>query len=381
MKKVLFVESYPHVFFGQQRTLLSLLDGCKDVGIEPVVAVTGDGPFTEQVRERGHKLVMFPYPDSISGYGGAVYRTKGLRWLRMMGQVFSYVLSIRSQLRALMVEAIFCNDMRGLLTVGVAARSLGIPVMIWDKLDKPHGWMDWVQLPLVRRNVIISDGVRVKYPSWQQSLYRDRIVKVYNGADLSRFDAASSIREDLPGDPGDVLIGIVGTITERKGQDRILRIWKELLAAEASVRLLIVGETSGSEEDEAYMMALQKLELPRVHWMGMRTDVPDIMKSIDMLLVPSRHEGMGQVTVEAMACSLPVVGANSGGIPEVVIDGETGLIVDGESSDELQRAIIRLAQSRELRETFGQAGRERAESSFNRPVQMKTVLTMLREMA
>lgn len=381
MKKILFVESYPHVFFGQQRTLLSLLDACQEVGIAPVVAVTGEGPFTEQLRQRGCELLTFPYPESISGYGGAVYRTKGLRRLRMMAQVFRYVLSICAQLRELKAEGIFCNDMRGLLTVGVAARVLGIPVMIWDKLDKPHGWMDWVQLPLVRRNVIISDGVRVKYPAWQQSLYQKRIVKVYNGADLSRFDQASSIRETLPGEPGDILIGIVGTVTERKGQDRILRIWKDLLALVPSVRLLIVGETSGSEADKAYLAALKEQEQPRVHWLGMRTDVPGIMKSIDILIVPSRHEGMGQVTVEAMACSLPVVGADSGGIPEVVLDGETGLIVDGESPVHLLEAISRLAQSRELRERLGQAGRKRAEQYFNRPVQMKKVLTMLKEMA
>jgi glycosyltransferase involved in cell wall biosynthesis len=379
--RILFVESYPHVLFGQQRTMLSLLGACSDMGVEPLVAVTAEGPFTDEVRQRGIELVEFPYPDSISGYGGAIYRTRGLRWLRMMGQVAGYILGIRRELPRLQVGAVFCNDMRGLLTVGVAACSLGLPVMIWDKLDKPHGWMDWVQLPLVRRNLIISDAVRSKYPRWQQSLYRGKVAKVYNGADLARFADAVSFRESLPCEPDDVLVAIVGTITERKGQDRILRVWDELVARCPRMRLLVVGETSGSAEDEAYLAALPNRDHPRVHFLGMRRDVPAIMKSTDMLLVPSRHEGMGQVTVEAMACAVPVIGANTGGIPEVVVDGETGIIIDGDSPQEMTEAVLRLAESPELRARMGAAGRERVEAHFNRPVQMRKVLEQLVAMA
>jgi glycosyltransferase involved in cell wall biosynthesis len=147
------------------------------------------------------------------------------------------------------------------------------------------------------------------------------------------------------------------------------------------MRLLVVGETSGSAEDEAYLAALPNRDHPRVHFLGMRRDVPAIMKSTDMLLVPSRHEGMGQVTVEAMACAVPVIGANTGGIPEVVVDGETGIIIDGDSPQEMTEAVLRLAESPELRARMGAAGRERVEAHFNRPVQMRKVLEQLVAMA
>jgi glycosyltransferase involved in cell wall biosynthesis len=381
VKNILFVESYPHVVFGQQKTLLSLLDLASVVDIEPVVALTNDGPFVDEVSHRNLSPIYYRYPDLISGYGGAIYRTKGLRWLNMMWQVAGYIWNIRRQLKQKSFDAIFCNDMRGLLTVGVAARSLGIPVMIWDKLDKPHGWMDWIQLPLVTRNLIISDSVRTKYPLWQQKIFKKKIIKVYNGADLSRFDSAVSIRDELIGGNKDILIGIVGTITERKGQDRIFKVWKQLIDECPDLRLLVVGETSGNSEDDDYLASLPNKNNPRINFLGMRTDVPNIMKSIDMLIVPSRFEGMGQVTVEAMASGLPVIGANTGGIPEVVLDGETGIIIDGDSEQEMIDAVLHMARSPELRKKMGVAGRTRAEKYFNRPKQMQKVLQQLVEMS
>lgn len=376
---ILFVESYPQVMFGQQRTLLSLLEGCAAAGIAPQVAATSEGVFVDEVRGRGVPVTILPYPELLSSYGGAIYGYRGRRRVQMFRQLTGYVLSLRRALKPLELDGVFCNDMRGLLTIGLAARSLGLPVMIWDKLDKPHGWLDWVQLPLVRKNLIISDAVRTKYPGWQQKLFRGRIHRVFNGADLGRFDRAKSIRDELPGEPQDVLLAMVGSINARKGHDRILSIWPQLVALCPNVRLLLIGEAS-DKKDEEYLAALPNRDHPRVHFLGMRSDVPDLMRSIDVLLMPSRHEGMGQVTVEAMAARVPVVGAHAGGIPEVVVDGETGFIVEGDDPAAWLAAVRTLAESAELRKRMGEAGRLRAEREFDRPVQMAKVLQHCVEM-
>lgn len=381
MKKILFVESYPHVMFGQQRTMLSLLETCPNTGVDPMVAVTGEGPFVEEVRRRAVPVTILPYPGLLSSYGGAIYGYRGWRRLRMLGQLASYVMAIRRTLKSLGIDGVFCNDMRGLLTVGLAARSLGLPVMIWDKLDKPHGWLDWLQLSLVSRNLIISDAVKTKYPEWQKKLFTHRIHKIPDGADLARFDDARSIRQELPGATGDVLLAIVGSITERKGHDRIFSVWPDLMQTCPEARLLVIGEISGNETDAQYAAQLTNREHPRIHFLGMRDDVPELMRSIDILLVPSRHEGMGLVIVEAMAAQIPVIGANAGGIPEVVVDGETGLIVDGDDRSGWLAAMSRLVASPELRARMGRAGRRRAENEFNRPVQMAKVMGHCMEMA
>jgi glycosyltransferase involved in cell wall biosynthesis len=372
----LFVESYPHVVAGQQRTLCSLLERCPEFGIQPIVAVTGEGIFVEEMRRRGFDLEIYAYPETLGRYGGAVYRERGLGRLRLYIQWANYLWNIRRRLSASGVDGVYCNDMRGLLTVGVAARSLGLPVVLWDKLDKPHGWLDWLQLPLVRANPVISKAVTVKYPAWQRWYCADRIRVVPNGVDLSRFDTIKADRGRLPGAPGDVRLGIVGSITERKGQDRVLTVFERALATHPELRLFIVGETTGSAEDAAYLASLPLRDHPRVHFLGQQADVPAIMKALDLLLVPSRHEGMGQVTVEAMAARLPVIGTRAGGIPEVVVDGETGLLFEGESAEDLLRCIRLLAGDANLRWRMGQAGRARVEAHYDRATQHRKILEL-----
>lgn len=377
----LFVESYPHVLAGQQHTLLSLLERCPEFGILPVVAVTGEGVFAEEIRCRGVDLEIYAYPKALGRYGGAVYRDRGLSRLKLYVQWSRYLWTIRSRLRGSKLAGVYCNDMRGLLTVGLAARSLGLPVVLWDKLDKPHGWLDWLQLPLVCANPVISQAVTKKYPLWQRRYYADRIHVVPNGVDLSRFDCVTADRGLLPGGNDDIRMGIVGSITERKGQDRVLAVFDRALAVTPHLRLFIVGEPTGSVEDTAYFSSLPLRSHPRVHFLGGRRDIPAVMKALDLLLVPSRHEGMGQVTVEAMAAELPVIGARAGGIPEVVREGETGLLFDGDSPEDLLRCIYLLAGDADLRRCMGQAGRARAEAYYDRAAQHCRILEICRAAA
>jgi glycosyltransferase involved in cell wall biosynthesis len=374
-RKILFVESYAHVLLGQQRTLLALLQCASAALIEPVVAVTSRGAFCREVASTGTRLLHFPYPDSIATYGGAVYRTRGLRRLRMLWQVLIYVASIRSTLRHEKPDAVFCNDMRGLLTAGVAARSLGVPVMIWDKLDQPHGWLDCLQLPLVQANIVISNAVCSKYPGWQTRCFSRKIEKIPDGADLAACDGARETPTEVPGDSGDILLAIIGSICYRKGHDRILSVWPELVRREPRLRLLVVGEAP--EAEKSYADDLPNRDHPRVHFLGALSSALPLMHRIDVLLVPSRYEGMGLVIVEAMACSVPVIAARAGGIPEVVAHGETGLLVSGDAPEQFVEAVIRLAASRELRLRMGGAARALAEAEFSRPVQMRRVLDRL----
>lgn len=374
--KLLFAESYPHVVFGQQRTLLSLLQLAKQtVNGPPCVAVPGPGPFVDKAVRIGAQPVMLPYPSLLARYGGAVYRYRGLQRAALLGQAATYVARGRRMLRRLRPAGVFCNDMRGLLTVGVAARTLGIPVLIWDKLDRPHGRLDCLQLPLCNEIAFISEAVKTKFPAWQLRRYRDRLHTVPNGADLARFDRGVPNREALGLLPTDVAVGIVGTVTQRKGHDRLLRLVPELVDRVPDALVLVVGEGAGPDDD-AFAVQLPNRDHPRVRFLGMRDDMPNVMHALDLLVVPSRHEGMGQVVAEAMACRKPVVGARVGGIPEVIVDGETGILFDGDDSRQLLDALVALCRDPERRRRMGDAGRRRVEQHFDRRIQMQKILDL-----
>lgn len=372
----LFVESYPQAIAGQQRTLLALLSAAERRGMTAVTAVPDEGPVPARLRELGHEVTVWPQPALLGRYGGAVYRDGPVRRLRVIGRGLAYVGRLWRELGKLRPAAVFCNDMRGLLTVGLAARLRGIPVMTWDKLDRPHGLLDWLQLPLVRCNAVISRAVTGKYPAWQRRLFRRRIVLVPNGVDVAGIEAAGSARQALGLSEEALAVGMVGTLTPRKGQDRLLAVWPRLAAELPAARLLLVGEPE-SKADRDWAASLPNRDHPSVSWLGRRDNVPAIMHALDVLAAPSRHEGMGRVCAEAMAAGTPVLGARTGGIPEVVADGETGLLFEPDDPEDLLDKLRRLCTDAALRQRLGEAGRERARTHFDERKQHEVVLGLL----
>ena len=98
---------------------------------------------------------------------------------------------------------------------------------------------------------------------------------------------------------------------------------------------------------------------------GFRADVLGLVKSLDLFVMSSITEGLGSAILEAMACNRPVVATRAGGIPEAVDHEVTGLIVPPQDENALAGGILRLLKSPELREQFGQAGRQRVIDSFS----------------
>jgi len=154
--------------------------------------------------------------------------------------------------------------------------------------------------------------------------------------------ARYGIRDD------EVLVTCLARLVERKGQDDLIR-------AQSGLRLLFVGD--GPHR--------QRLENRGAILAGTRRDIPEILAASDIVALPSRFgEGCPNALLEAMAAGKPVVACRTGGIPEVVADGETGLLVPREDRDALRAALLRLAGDPELRARMGAAGRDRALREF-----------------
>lgn len=370
---ILLVESYPQVMAGQQRTMLSLLSHAQSEGVSPTVMMPGGGVFADRLAADGWDTCIIPYPESLKRYGGAIYRDGLRQRAAVVRDVGRYILRLRRELQRLRPAAVFCNDMRGLLTVGVAAKSLGIPNITWDKLDKPHGILDWFQLPLVKRNPIISGPVANKYPAWQRRWYRDRISLVPNGVDFDRFQNVTPIRDALGFSDSDVVFGIVGTVCHRKAHDVLLEAFAEIADSHPHARVVAVGSWADSAEDEAFHAELIARQAPRFQFLGQRDDLPEVMASIDVLVIPSRFEGLGQVTLEAMASGKPVIGSRVGGIAEAVIDNETGLLFENEDVGGLRDAMLRLVADAQRRTQMGAAGRQRAKVHYSREEKMRQI--------
>ena len=206
---------------------------------------------------------------------------------------------------------------------------------------------------------------------------------IYNGVDLSRYDqleACCTLPEEYGFPVGSPLVGIVARLEPEKGHATLLDAWPQVMVRIPEARLLIVGEGTLRETLEAQAEALGLLGEPcegdhcvgtrharpgaKVVFTGRRDDVPSVTAALDVAVLPSYREALGLAILEAMALSRPVVATNVGGIPEMVVDGVTGLLVPPHDPVALAGAITRLLTDHPLADMVARAGHDLVHDRF-----------------
>jgi glycosyltransferase involved in cell wall biosynthesis len=201
-----------------------------------------------------------------------------------------------------------------------------------------------------RAVVAVSEGIRNELKDI--GVPDDRIHVILNGVDLEEFTPGSIDRPSL-GLPVDKTLALfAGDIkTNRKNLDTVLRA----LATVSDMELVVVGSLKGSPYPD---LAKQLGISDRVHFLGFRKDLPQIMRGVDLFVFPSRYEPFGMVVTEAMAAGLPVITAASTGAAQLVTP-ESGIVVqDAEDMNALALALTSLRDDRLLRQKMGAVGRE-----------------------
>lgn len=206
---------------------------------------------------------------------------------------------------------------------------------------------------LIRR-MIASDGI----PD-------DRAVTVHEGIDLQHVAAAPPIdpHQEFWLPHGAPVVGNVAALVPHKGQRHLIAAAALVLREAPDARFIIAGE---GELREALERQIRDLHLEKhVFLAGFRPDVLSLHKGFDLFVMPSVTEGLGTSLLDAMACGKAVVATSAGGIPEVVVDGETGLLVPPRDDRALAGAIVTLLANPDRRAAMGRAGLARVRQRFS----------------
>ena len=203
---------------------------------------------------------------------------------------------------------------------------------------------------------------------------------IYNGIDLERYDQqvpCCTLREEYGLPESGPLVGVVARLEPEKGHPTLLEAWPSVLAAYPDASLLIVGEGTrrAALEEQAAALGLTR----SVIFTGRRDDVPAVTKSLDVAVLPSYREAQGLTILEAMALSRPVVASNVGGIPEMIEDGRTGLLVEPHDAEALAGAIVRLLSDHPLADTLGRNGHDLVHDRFCVELMVRAVETIYDE--
>src|SRR6185437_3180256 len=194
---------------------------------------------------------------------------------------------------------------------------------------------------------------------------------IYNGVDLARYSALSAcptLLKEYGIAGGDPIVGVVARLEPEKGHPTLLEAWPAVLGAAPNAHLLVVGEGSQRDLLQAQAGSLGLLEAGSsaapVIFTGRRDDVPAVTAALDVAVLPSYREAQGLSILEAMALSRPVVASAVGGIPEMIDDNRTGLLVPPRDAGALAAAIVRLLRDTDLATRIGNAGHDLVHERF-----------------
>ena len=273
----------------------------------------------------------------------------------------------------------------------VAARLSGTAVLIASKhndeavLRRPlvgtvHGWL----ARLTDRVIVLSDHVG-HYMRDPGHVPAERLRRVYYGItpDAGAATAArAAVRAEFNVPADAPLLLTIGRLDPQKGHRDLLAALRQVVAALPAVHLIVAGapQQASVAYEQALRAAAAAPELGRrVHWAGHRDDVPALLAACDIVVQPSHWEGFGLVLVEAMAAQRPVVATAVSAIPEVVRDGETGLLVPPHDPHALARALLQLCGDPDRRARLGAAGAARVQSHFTAERMVRETLAVYAE--
>ena len=257
----------------------------------------------------------------------------------------------------------------------VSAKLAGVP-LIFSTIHNPDYWrqerkylaysiVDRLSMTFNTHIVAVSNAVK-NFLVRSQNINPDKITVIYNGVDVEKYTDSTGferqrnffgLQSDIP------TIGLTARLTWEKGLDTFLKAAKYILQNGRQAQFLIVGDGPLRGKLEALA---KKLEIEQhVVFTGFRSDIPAILGLLDIFVMSSLREGHPLSTIEAMLARKPVVASNVYGIPEVVLDQETGILIPPEEPKVLADAICTLLDSPEKCREMGERGRLRALRHFS----------------
>jgi len=226
------------------------------------------------------------------------------------------------------------------------------------------------------RVVTVSDHVR-KYLVEDKGISAERVVTVSTGIDLERFDPSATpdtLRAELGLTSEALVVGTVAILRRKKGHHVLLSAIPEIISQVPEAVFVFAGDGPQRQNIEE---RIKELGIGgSVRLLGLRADVPTVLKGLDLFVLPTLQEALGTSFLEAAAMCKATVGTRVGGVPEAVADGVTGVLVEPDDPAALASAVVRLLRDSTLRGSMGEAGRKMVERDFSTERMVEKMLAL-----
>lgn len=352
---------------GAEVLLVDLVRGIKDAGYDVSVGYSTHGPLEK-------KLLELEIPCTHLPRLGRIDPVLFLRMCRL----------ILREKPDIVHTHLFKSDLHGRL----AARLCGVPVVvstahnndIWAKRF-PLGHLYGFTSKLTDGVIAVSDEVR-DYQIQYTGISNDKICVIENGVDVQRFDdqeaAGMAFRRELQIDSGAPLVGIIGRLQPQKDHDNFFKAAVQIKNKLPRSRFLVIGD--GPLRDELVSKARDLGLEPAILFCGIRQDIPAVLASLNVLVISSKWEGLPVTLLEGMAARCPIVSTSVGGIPNVVTDGVSALLVSPEDPSALANACLKILTNPTFSQLLADAGYLRVKKQYSLDAMIVRILEFYQEL-
>ena len=360
--------------YGASKILLTVIKILRRHNYDVTVILSEDGPLVEEIRKSGAEVKIIRL---------GVLRRKYLNFPGLLNRLKVSVKAWKL-LNQLIIEKnpdIIYSNTTGVIIGAFLANSKKIK-HIWhvhEIITKPALFVRFSGFLLNNFSdtvIVVSDAVK---KHWSRLVDARKISRIYNGIDIEPFAVrSSSVRKELGIPENVVLIGMVGRVNHWKGQDYFLEIAKILNPKFPSLHFLMVGDAYTGNEylvDELNERIQSSGFSNNIFNAGYRTDIVNIMNGLDIFISPSTlPDPFPTVILEAMSAGKPVVATNHGGAPEMIDDGQSGILIPVGNARMAAEKISTLIEQNDLRAKMGKNGLQRVTNLFSHDAFEKAIL-------
>lgn len=324
---------------GGQRQMLMLARGLRERGHEQVIVCPEGSSVEERARREGFRVFSLPTHDPAHAFG---------------------ILLWRQDLKLWVPQIVHAHDGRGQTLAWLA--SLGLPVKRVASRRVTFFPSDrWTYRLKYGHtcDAVVAVSKNIRELSVQAGVPRERIEVIPDGinvpTELPSTVERQRLRTSWRCEDAEFVVGLLGASTPEKGQDVALEAVALLAERLPQLRLVLAGDAADAPENSATS------DSPRVFRLGPIEDLASFMPGLDLFIMPSKAEGLGSSALWAMSYGLPLLATRVGGLPEIVVENETGWLIPPNSAPALADAILAASRDRNQLIAFGRNGRKRAE--------------------
>lgn len=362
------IDSRYKSFYGAQKSMVTIIRVLDKKLYDVKVLTTNHGKLKDELHKLDIDVDVIKLGEKANVFGKQVLNYSILNKFIVAIQILAYNLKLISYIRKNYIDIIYANDLRALIYTCIATKLMRKKLILYIREEISYNPLTRIGLFFSNKVITIAKGVLKDIPKNLISKYDYKLINIYTGFNFEKVNLESkkALKKILNINENKVVIGYVGSINTRKGLDILIKGLSEIKNKYSNITLLVAGDVTNGHEE--YWRGLQKQIVKdelNLMYLGYCEDMNTVYSIIDILILPSRSEGLPRTVIEGMGYQLPVIATDVGGTREIIANDDLGILIPKNSVKDLVLSLERLINAPKTRKEMGFHAKRYVEKKFS----------------